>query len=88
MSTKAEQAEILVQALPYIRQYYGKTIVVKYGGNAMVDENLKQGVMKDIVLMHYVGMRPVLVHGGGPEITELMERMGKRAELHQGIAGY
>ncbi|MDI6827816.1 MAG: acetylglutamate kinase [Armatimonadota bacterium] len=85
MSTKAEQAEILVQALPYIRQYYGKTIVVKYGGNAMVDENLKQSVMKDIVLMHYVGMRPVLVHGGGPEITELMERMGKKPSFIKGL---
>ncbi|MDH7481883.1 MAG: acetylglutamate kinase [Armatimonadota bacterium] len=85
MSTSAEKAEILVQALPYIRQYYGKTIVVKYGGNAMVDERLKQGVMKDIVLMHYVGMRPVLVHGGGPEITELMERMGKKPSFIKGL---
>ncbi|MCL6518653.1 MAG: acetylglutamate kinase [Armatimonadetes bacterium] len=85
MSASAEQAEILVQALPYIRQYYGKTIVVKYGGNAMVDERLKQGVMKDIVLMHYVGMRPVLVHGGGPEITELMERMGKKPSFIKGL---
>jgi acetylglutamate kinase len=85
MNPNAEQAEILVQALPYIRRYFGRTIVVKYGGNAMVDEQLKQGVMKDIVLMHYVGMRPVLVHGGGPEISEMMKRVGKEPCFVKGL---
>jgi acetylglutamate kinase len=77
MKDKCEQAEILVQALPYIRQYHGKTVVIKYGGNAMTDESLKEQVTKDIVLLHYVGMRPVVVHGGGPEITDMMKRVGK-----------
>jgi len=75
----------LVQALPYIRRYYGKTIVVKYGGNAMLDEELKRIVTKDIVLMHYVGMRPVVVHGGGPEISEMMKRLGKEPSFVEGL---
>jgi len=85
MNTDVEQAEILVQALPYIRRYYGKTIVVKYGGNAMLDEELKRIVTKDIVLMHYVGMRPVVVHGGGPEISEMMKRLGKEPSFVEGL---
>jgi len=76
VSYTAEQADILIQALPYIQKYIGKTIVIKYGGNAMVDDRLKQMVMQDIVLMHFVGMKPVLVHGGGPEISQLMRRIG------------
>lgn len=85
MKTRAEQAEILVQALPYIRNYYGKTVVIKYGGNAMTDESLKESVTKDIVLLRYVGMQPVIVHGGGPEITELMKRVGKTANFVDGL---
>jgi acetylglutamate kinase len=85
MKQLSEQAEILVQALPYIRQYYGKIVVVKYGGNAMIDETLKESVTKDVVLLRYVGMQPVLVHGGGPEITEIMERLGKEPVFMGGL---
>jgi acetylglutamate kinase len=80
-----EQASILVEALPYIRRYYGKTIVIKYGGAAMVDDRLKEGVCQDVVLMHYVGMRPVLVHGGGPEVSEVMRRLGKEPAFVNGL---
>src|SRR5256885_10871765 len=69
-------ASVLIEALPYLRQFYGKTIVVKYGGNAMVDDRLKEQVMQDIALLLYVGIRPILVHGGGPEISALMKQMG------------
>ena len=85
MKERSEQAEILVQALPYIRQYYGKTVVIKYGGNAMADDSLKASVTKDIVLLRYVGMQPVVVHGGGPEITELMHKMGKEPNFIGGL---
>jgi len=77
MKQRSEQAEILVQALPYIRNYFGKTVVIKYGGNAMTNNTLKESVMKDIVLLRYVGMQPVLVHGGGPDVSEMMVRVGK-----------
>jgi acetylglutamate kinase len=79
------RAQVLIEALPYIRRYSGKTFVIKYGGAAMVDETLKQHVMQDLVLMHYVGLRPVLVHGGGPEITEAMRRHGKEARFVNGL---
>src|SRR5437764_13965766 len=69
------RAEVLIEALPYLREFYGKTVVVKYGGNAMIDDRLKEQVMQDIALMHYVGIRPILVHGGGPEISSLMKQM-------------
>jgi acetylglutamate kinase len=72
----AVHAEVLIEALPYLKQFYGKTIVVKYGGNAMIDDGLKAQVMQDIALLHYVGIRPILVHGGGPEINALMKQMG------------
>lgn len=85
MKEKTEQAEILVQALPYIRQYHGKTVVIKYGGNAMSDATLKASVTKDIVLLRYVGMQPVVVHGGGPEITDLMQKMGKEPSFVGGL---
>src|SRR5688572_26658489 len=71
------KAEILVEALPYIRRFWGRTIVVKYGGNAMTDDDLARTFAEDIVLMRSVGMRPVVVHGGGPQIGELMVRLGK-----------
>ncbi len=70
-----EKAEILVEALPYIKEFYGKKVVVKYGGAAMIDEELKARVMQDIVLMRYVGMNPIVVHGGGPEINQLLKRL-------------
>lgn len=82
---KTERAEILVQALPYIRKYTGKTIVIKYGGNAMTSESLKQQVMEDIVLLWLTGIKVVLVHGGGPEINALMERLGKKPEFVDGL---
>jgi acetylglutamate kinase len=76
---------VLVEALPYIRRYHGKTFVIKYGGAAMVDEGLKAAVTQDVVLMHYVGLRPILVHGGGPEITGVMRRLGKEATFVNGL---
>jgi acetylglutamate kinase len=79
------QAEVLIQALPYIKQYAGKTIVVKYGGAAMLDEALKAAVMQDIVLMRYVGINPIVVHGGGPEISDAMHRMGKEPQFVGGL---
>jgi len=79
------QAEVLIQALPYIKQYAGKTVVVKYGGAAMLDESLKAAVMQDIVLMRYVGINPIVVHGGGPEISEAMQRMGKEPQFVGGL---
>lgn len=82
---KTERAEILVQALPYIRKYTGKTVVIKYGGNAMTSERLKQQVMEDIVLLWLTGVKVVLVHGGGPEINALMERLGKKPEFVDGL---
>ncbi len=83
--TNAQRAEVLVQALPYIQSYRGKIVVVKYGGNAMVNEGLKQQVMEDIVLLWLIGVRVVLVHGGGPEINDLMNRLGKKAEFVDGL---
>ena len=76
-----ERAGILVQALPYIQRYAGKTIVVKYGGNAMIDEELKSAVMSDIILLSIVGINVVLVHGGGPEISAMLKKTVKKAVL-------
>lgn len=78
-------AYVLSEALPYIRRFQGKTIVIKYGGNAMVDEDLKQSFARDIVLMKLVGINPVVVHGGGPQIGTLLERLGKSSEFVQGM---
>ena len=80
-----ERAEVLVQALPYIQKYTGKTVVIKYGGNAMTSPDLKQQVMEDICLLQLVGVRVVLVHGGGPEISEMMARMGKEPVFVDGL---
>jgi len=85
MNYTSEEAGILVQALPYIQKYFGKTMVIKYGGNAMIDEDLKRSVCRDIVLMHYVGMKPILVHGGGPEISALMAKIGKEPTFVNGL---
>jgi acetylglutamate kinase len=79
------KARILAEALPYIQRFHGKTIVVKYGGNAMTDEKLKEGFARDVVLLKLVGMNPVIVHGGGPQITELLQRIGKKGEFVQGM---
>lgn len=79
------RAEVLVQALPYIRRYSGRIVVVKYGGNAMVNDTLKQQVMEDIVLLRLIGVKVVLVHGGGPEISDMMKRLGKKAEFVDGL---
>ena len=83
--SNAERAEVLVQALPYIRRYTGKVVVVKYGGNAMVNEQLKQQVMEDIVLLWLIGVKVVLVHGGGPEISQTMKALGKEAVFMDGL---
>ena len=83
--SNAQRASILVHALPYIQEYTGKVIVVKYGGNAMVNEELKDSVMRDIVLLSLIGVKVVLVHGGGPEITDLLNRMGKVSQFIDGL---
>ena len=80
-----EKASILLEALPYIRKFFGKTIVIKYGGHAMVDEHLKESFAKDIVLMKYIGINPIVVHGGGPQIGETMKKMGKESRFIQGM---
>ena len=83
--TNAERAEVLTAALPYIKKYSGKTVVIKYGGNAMINEQLKQQVMEDIVLLWLIGVKVVLVHGGGPEISETMKKLGKQAVFLDGL---
>ena len=83
--SNAERAEVLTQALPYIKKHTGKIVVIKYGGNAMINEQLKQQVMEDIVLLWLIGVKVVLVHGGGPEINELMNKLGKKAEFVDGL---
>ena len=80
-----DRAEVLTQALPYIQKYNNKVVVVKYGGNAMINEHLKEQVMEDIVLLSLIGVKIVLVHGGGPEINETMEKLGKKAEFVDGL---
>jgi len=80
-----EKANILVEALPYIRRFYQKTIVVKYGGHAMVAEELKESFAKDVVLMKYIGINPVVVHGGGPQIGEMLRRIGKKSDFCDGM---
>lgn len=80
-----ERAEILTQALPYICKYRGKIVVIKYGGNAMVSERLKRQVMEDVALLHTVGVKVVLVHGGGPEINQMLARLGKKSEFKNGL---
>src|SRR5437879_6197914 len=81
----ATHAAVLVEALPYLRRFYGKTIGVKQRGNAMIDDSLKLQVMQDVALLHYVGIRPILVHGGGPEISSLMKQMGHEPTFVGGL---
>lgn len=83
--SNSQRAEVLTQALPYIKRYNGKTVVIKYGGNAMVNEQLKEQVMEDIVLLWLIGVKVVLVHGGGPEISELMVKLGKEPKFVNGL---
>ncbi len=83
--SNAERAEVLTAALPYIRRYNGKIVVIKYGGNAMINETLKEQVMEDIVLLWLIGVKVVLVHGGGPEISEIMNKLGKKAQFVDGL---
>ena len=83
--SNAERAEVLTQALPYIKKHSGKIVVIKYGGNAMINEQLKQQVMEDIVLLWLIGVKVVLVHGGGPEINDLMDRLGKKPQFVDGL---
>lgn len=83
--TNTERAKILVHALPYIKKYTGKIVVIKYGGNAMINDKLKDSVMRDIVLLRLIGVKVVLVHGGGPEITDILARLGKKTEFIDGL---
>ena len=84
-SLAAEKVALLSEALPFIQRFYDKTIVIKYGGNAMIDPKLKEGFARDVVLLKLVGMNPVVVHGGGPQIGELLKRIGKQSEFIQGM---
>ena len=84
-TSAADRAKILAEALPYIQRFHGKTIVIKYGGNAMTDETLKHSFARDVVLLKLVGMNPVVVHGGGPQIDDLLKRVGKKGEFVQGM---
>ncbi|MGN0938397.1 MAG: acetylglutamate kinase [Selenomonas sp.] len=85
MFTSEDKAAILVDALPYIQEFYGKTVVIKYGGNAMVSDDLKEKVMEDIALLKYIGVRPVIIHGGGPEITGFLKKVGKETSFVSGL---
>ncbi len=84
-ATSAQKAHTLSEALPYIRRFFDKTIVIKYGGNAMTDPMLQEGFARDVVLLKLVGMNPVVVHGGGPQINELLQKVGKKGEFIQGM---
>ena len=83
--TASDKADVLIEALPYIQEFYGKTIVIKYGGNAMINDELKEKVMQDVALMKYVGMKVVIVHGGGPEITQFLKKVGKESSFVSGL---
>ncbi|MEN6507908.1 MAG: acetylglutamate kinase [Smithella sp.] len=85
MQSSMERADILLEALPYIRRFYNKTIVIKYGGHAMIDEDLKDKFARDIVMMKYIGMHPVVVHGGGPQIGSVLAKLGKESRFVQGM---
>ena len=85
MSSHAQQAQTLVEALPYIQKFTGKTIVIKYGGNAMISDELRKAVMSDIILLSLVGIRVVVVHGGGPEITDMLKKVGKESKFVDGL---
>ena len=79
------KAEVLLEALPYLRRFSGKTLVIKYGGHAMTDERLKAGFAQDVVLLKYIGINPVIVHGGGPQIAQLLTKLGIQSEFVRGM---
>ncbi len=83
--TNAQRAKVLIHALPYIQEYSGKIVVIKYGGNAMINDKLKDSVIRDVALLSLIGVKVVLVHGGGPEITDMLERVGKKSEFVDGL---
>ncbi|MEG0831260.1 MAG: acetylglutamate kinase, partial [Acidaminococcaceae bacterium] len=85
MQIKDEQINTLVEALPYLRDFKGKTVVVKYGGNAMLNDEIKNKVLQDIVFLRCAGLRPVVVHGGGPEITAMLQKAGKKTQFVSGL---
>lgn len=85
MFTPLEKANVLIEALPYIKEFHGKTVVIKYGGNAMINDELKQAVMNDVILMKLVGMNPVLVHGGGPEINQVLKKLDIKSSFVNGL---
>lgn len=85
MSSHIQKANILIEALPYIQRLSGKTIVIKYGGNAMINEELKEMVMQDITLLKYVGVNPIIIHGGGPDINSVLEKLNIQSEFHNGL---
>lgn len=85
MEELIKKADTLIEALPYIREFHGQTVVIKYGGNAMVDKELMASVLEDITLLKYVGLNPVLVHGGGPAISENLDKLGVESEFHEGL---
>ena len=85
MISNQDKAAFLIEALPFIRRYHGKTVVIKYGGSAMVDKEIRQEFIKDVVLMKYVGIHPVIVHGGGPEINQMLDRVNKTTEFIEGL---
>ncbi len=85
MKSRIERAAVLTEALPYLRRFYQKTVVIKYGGHAMVDEDLKESFARDVVLLKYVGINPVIVHGGGPQIGSMLKRIGKESSFRYGM---
>ncbi|MDD4842503.1 MAG: acetylglutamate kinase, partial [Sphaerochaetaceae bacterium] len=85
MTKEIEKANVLIEALPYIRRFAGTTIVVKYGGSAMTDESMKKSVIQDIAMLKRIGLRPVVVHGGGPSITEMLDRLNKKSSFVDGL---
>ena len=85
METLIKKAEILIEALPYIQKFSGKTVVVKYGGNAMINEDLKNSVIEDIILLKYIGLNPIVVHGGGPDISKALNEKGVKSQFINGL---
>ncbi|HPW51932.1 MAG TPA: acetylglutamate kinase, partial [Spirochaetota bacterium] len=85
MQKYIDKINTLIESFPYIKEFYGKTFVIKYGGNAMIDENLKKQFAKDMVLLKYVGINPVIVHGGGPQIDSILKKVGKESRFEKGL---
>ncbi len=85
MEELIQKASVLMEALPYIRKFSGKTVVIRYGGSAMVDEKLKESFARDIILFDYIGINPIIVHGGGPQINQMLQKMGIESKFHQGM---